>query len=84
MPENCQAQPTRTRMVDAQTHIHTYVNHIKEIQILLNIIALEMCAVERVRCVCLYLSNILDELFNMIEVVLKNKYVPIIYILAHI
>lgn len=35
---------------------------------------------ERVCCVRLLFNIILDELFNMIEVVPKNKYVPIIYI----
>lgn len=76
---------TRTRM-HAQ---HTYVNHIKGIQILLNIIAFGICVCvyvcDRVRwtricCVRLLYNIILDELFNMIGVVLKNKYVPIIYL----
>lgn len=47
-------------------------------------VAFEWICGVRVCCDHLMHNIVLDELFNMIEVVPKNKYVPIIYIHPHI
>lgn len=66
-----------------QTHTHTHTQTCQPYQRDSNFVKYyrfqNVCG-ERVCCVRLLFNIILDELFNMIEVVPKNKYVPIIYI----